>query len=351
MIKVINGALDIVMIDGEERLAIRGVIDPMSLANILTPGYQREVLTDGKIDVLKKALATSRVPDIDLGMRGTNMQEQGNGQFLLMDQTFVIDGLQRRTAAERLLQEGTTPHLGALVHLDTNENWERRRFEALNSGQTNVSTNVILRNLAEDNPGANVVYSFSNSNRFILKGKVSWKQSMGRGDLLTGIMFYKVIARLHSHLGPGRSNDAKALAMSGIPKIINRINGRVFIENVNTFFTFLNDTYNILDVSYRQHAVALKGNFMMALAGIFSDYEEFWVDDRLTINADLKRKLGTFAITDPYVKELASSGGRTTVMLENLIITHINAGKRTRHLKRRDYIAPEEIETGEELEE
>jgi hypothetical protein len=125
----------------------------------------------------------------------------------------------------------------------------------------------------------------------------------------------------------------------------------LFIENVNTFFTFLNDTYSILDVSYRQHAVALKGNFMMALAGIFSDYEEFWVNDRLTISADLKRKLGTFAITDPYVKELASSGGRTTVMLENLIIIHINSGKRTRHLKRRDYIAPEEVDGGDELEE
>jgi len=350
MIKVINGALDIVTIDGEERLAIRGVIDPLSLASIITPGYQREVLTDGKIDVLKKALATSRVPDIDLGMRGANMQEEGSGQFLLMDQIFVIDGLQRRTAAQRLLQEGTPPHLGALIHLDTNEDWERRRFEALNSGQTNVSTNVILRNLAQDNVGADLVYKFSNSKRFILANRISWKQSMGRGDLLTGIMFYKVIARLHSHLGPGRSTDAKALAQSGIPKILSRIGGRAFIDNVNTFFTFLNDSYGILDVSYRQHAVALKGNFMMALAGIFSDYEEFWVGNRLTIPADLKRKLGTFAITDPYVKELASSGGRTTVMLENLLITHINSGKRTRHLKRRDYIAPEEIDGSSEQE-
>lgn len=341
MIKVINGALDVVDIDGEERLAVRGVIEPMSLAGILTPPYQREILKDGKIDDLKKAIKTSRVPDIDLGMRGTNMDELGNGEFLFHDDTYVVDGLQRCTAARRLLEEGFTPHLGAIIHLETDEVWERRRFEALNIGQTSLNANVILRNLAEENDAAKLVYLFSKSKQFVLKDRVSWQQSMNRNHLITASTYYKVIGRLHSHLGPGRSS-ARALAQSGIPKIIERIKGSVFTGNINTFFTFIDETWGILDVAYRQHATALKNSFLLALAGAFSDYEEFWDGDKLSISADLRRKLSTFQLSDPYVKGLASSAGMASTILEQLLIDHINSGKRTRHLKRRDYIAPEE---------
>jgi hypothetical protein len=350
VIKMINAALDIVVIDGEERLAIRGVIDPMSLVNVKVPEYQREILADGKIEVLKKALTNSRVPDIDLGMRGNSMEELSNGEFLLHDDVYVIDGLQRNTAAKRLLEEGVMiPHLGAMIHVDTNEEWERRRFQALNTGQTNLNTNVLLRNLAKEVPAAGMVYQLTQSNQFVLKGKVCWQQNMRRGDLLTAISFYKVIGRLHSHLGPGRS-DPRALAQSGIPKILERVSHRTFAYNVITFFNFLNESYGILDVAYRKHAVALKGSFLMALAGVLSDYEEFWDGDKLAINADLRRKLAIFQLNDPYVKDLASSAGKAISLLENLLVEHINSGKRTRRLKRRDYIAPDET-VSEETEE
>lgn len=349
-ISILNGAMDLVEIDGEERLVIRGVIDPASLPQILTPVYQREILADGKVDVLKTAIKTSRVPDIDLGMRGFNVTELGDGRFLLQDDVYVIDGLQRSTAAKRLFAEGTTPHLGAMVHVGTNEDWERKRFQALNVGQTGLHSNVILRNLAEENPSAKLVYTMTLSKTFVLHDKVCWGQNMRRNDLISAVLFYKVIGRLHSHLGPGRS-DPRSLASSGIPKIISTVTGRVFQSNVNTFFTFLNEAYDVLDVAYRQHAIALKASFLIALAGVISDHEDFWDGNKLVISADLRRKLATFPLLDPHVKGLAGSAGTAIQMLEMMLQQHIDSGKRTRRLKRRDYIAADETVGGEQEEE
>lgn len=343
-IKVVNGALDVMSIDGQERFALRGVIDPMSLPNIQVPPYQRETLADTKIDVLKKALATGRVPDIDLGMRGDSIDELGDGEFLLRDDTFVIDGLQRTTAAIRLTDDGILPSLGALIHFNTDEAWERKRFEALNVGQTGLNTNVILRNLAQDIDGAKVVYDLTFDRQFVLKDKICWQQDMRRNDLLTAITFYKVIGRLHSHLGPGKS-DPKSLAKTGIPKILESVKPAVFSHNVRYFFAFIDEAFGLKDIAYRKHAVHLKSSFLQALAGVVSDHEDFWDGNRLVINPDLRRKLAKFPLMDPYVKDLSGSAGKAILILEQLIVDHVNANKRTRHLKKRDYIAPtEELE-------
>jgi len=347
-IKVVNGALDVVMIDGQERLALRGVIDSMSLTSILVPDYQREVLADGKIDVLKKALTNSRVPDIDLGMRGSGLDELGNGEFLLRDATYVIDGLQRTTAACRLAEEGVVlPHLGAIIHFDTDEAWERKRFEALNLGQTGLNTNVILRNFALEHSAASLMYGMTQDKKFVLYDKVCWQQNMRRTDMVTAITFYKVVGRLHSHLGPGKS-DPRSLARTGIPKILKRVNNATFTYNVRTFFGFIDEAYGLSNIAYRQHAVHLKTSFLLALAGVISDYEEFWDGNRLTINADLRRKLAKFPLQDPHVKDLAGSAGKATMILEQLIIDHLNANRRTTHLRKRDWIAPDEVSDVEE---
>lgn len=118
-IKLLNGAFEVIIIDGKESLALRGVVDPSSLASIITPPYQREILSPTKILVLKTALIRSRVPDIDLGMRGDRVIER-DGFFYLQDPVFVIDGLQRKTAGAELVIAGTAqPHIGALVHFNT----------------------------------------------------------------------------------------------------------------------------------------------------------------------------------------------------------------------------------------
>lgn len=338
MIRIINAALDTVEIDGIETLALRGVVDPLDLTHIKADEYQRETLTPAKIESLKRALKTSRVPDIDLGMRGSNCQEQvvdGKTIWILHDDVYVIDGLQRKTAGEQLVNEGFLPHIGVIVHFDTTEPWERARFEALNVGQTGLNNNVILRNMAKSSSAAALMLELTTKQpKFVLHDKVSWTQNMRRGDMITAITFYKTVGRLHSHLGPGKG-DARSLARTGLGKIIERTGKGAFASNVMTFFWLVEECFGISTVAYRKSATQLKSTFLLALAGMLSDHEDFWDENHLVVPADLRRKLAKFPVNDPTVKDLASSSGMAIKSLEILLAGHINSGKRTRHIKRR----------------
>lgn len=345
-IKVINGALDVIEIDGEEIMAIRGVIDPQSLQHIQTPDYQREILSPKKIAALKEALLNGRVPDIDLGMRGESVMER-EGVFYLQDPVFVIDGLQRKTAAFEMVQSGAgNPHIGALIHIGTTENWERKRFEDLNLGQTGLSNNVTLRNMAKSHDGAGVMLRVSQDRGFVLHRKITWGQQMARGDLITAITFYKVVGRLHSHAGPGKGG-VRDIA-KGLDKIIKNVGKNNFMHNVRQFFALVDETFGVANVAYRNTAVQLKSSFLLALAGIVSDHESFWEGDKLEVPAHIKKKLATFPITDPHVGQLAGSAGKASFLLEQMLIEHINAGKRTRRLKKRSGLGDEEFDEFDE---
>ncbi len=332
-IKVINASLDVITVGDVELFAIRGVIDPGSLEHVKVPDYQREVLSRSKVDALKDALRNGRVPDIDLGMRGSDYLER-SGCFYLQDDVFVVDGLQRTTAAVELAREGGTPHLGALIHLETTEDWERDRFEALNIGQTGLSNNVTLRNLAKKVDAAGVMYRLSVNKDFVLNDQITWTQNMHRGDKITAITFYKVVGRLHAHAGPGKSNQVRELA-KGLDKIIANVGRNIFINNVKAFFQLIDEAWGIANVAYRNQAIQLKTTFLLALATVVSSHENFWEGDRLVVPDHIKRKLAQFPISDPHVGTLAGSTGLAVQLLEQLLVEHINAGKRTRRLVKR----------------
>jgi hypothetical protein len=334
-VKLSNAVIDVLKIGDVEILAVRGVLEPTTISEIQVPAYQREILTQGKIDGLKRALRSSRVPEIDLGMRGSNLHDDGEGAYVLLDDVYVIDGLQRKTAARQLVAEGFMPHLGAIVHIDTTVDWERERFEALNVGQSSLSNNVMLKNLAGTCEGAKVLYDLTNSPSFVLKDRVAWTQNMCRGDLITAITFFKVAGRLHSHLGPGKT-EARTLARTGLGKIISNTGKQNFTSNVRDFFGFLEEAYGVRNVAYRKYATQLKASFLLALAGVLSDHENFWDGNRLAIPCDLKKKLATFPLSDQYVRELAGGSRTAILMLEDLLIRHLNANKRTRRLRDRN---------------
>ena len=98
-------------------IILRGVIDPQSLHLLQVADYQREVLPLAKISELVEAFMKGSVPDVDLGMRGERFFER-SGSFYLQDDVFIVDGLQRVTAALHLIQmaTGILPQLGAVVH-------------------------------------------------------------------------------------------------------------------------------------------------------------------------------------------------------------------------------------------
>lgn len=347
-VKVINAALDETP-QGE--IVLRGVIDPDSLGFLQVDDYQREILSKEKIRKLKKALMRSRVPDIDLGMRGQRCREV-SGSFYLQDPVYIVDGLQRVSAAQEMLLDESCeviPHLGAVIHFGTNEEWERERFEDLNVGQTGLSGNVTLRNKRVTVPAMDALYKLSGSEAFVLTDKICWQQQMRRGnDLLTATTLVKVVGRLHGHAGPGSGSNVIELA-NGLQKIMDNVGRATFIQNIRLFFDVVDQAWGIRRVAYRQGAPFLKATFLITLAKVLSDHVNFWDGDKLVVDKSVVNKLAQFPVDDPELMRLASSSGMAADTLYWHFVKHINSGRRTRRLQLRRGMYDSDIEEfGEE---
>jgi hypothetical protein len=340
-IKIIKGSLDVIKINGEERMVLRGVIDPDSFDLLRIASYQREILPRSSVNEIEEALIRGEVPDIDLGMRGSsvrNVKEEGGEVFYLSDDTYIVDGLQRVTATRNLIAKrgDFQPRLGTTIHLNTTEDWERKRFHILNSDRVRVNSNITLRNMAPDLQSIAMLLKMTREEKsWPLHGKVSWEQRMSRGNIITGVTALKAVARLHGHIGPGRSSKVDDLAR-GFEKIMGTAGKNILRENIKTFFEVIDQCWGISIVTYRDSNPQISAGFLRMMAGVFSDHTDFWEGNRLVVKADLRRKLKLFLLNDPYIRELCGSGGSASDILAQLMVKHINSGKRTRRLTPRE---------------
>ena len=157
---------------------LRGVIDPASLPFLLVGKYQRGVQPKKSLRGMMKALENSGgVPALELGMRGHSFTK-AEGNFFLHDPIYIIDGLQRRTAALEVLKNGSQPRLGVTIHFDTTEAWETTRFELLNTSRTNLPAGVLIRNLSNENPAIKMLCDLGFDSSFALAKRVSWDMRM-----------------------------------------------------------------------------------------------------------------------------------------------------------------------------
>lgn len=337
-IKVLNAALDETP-NGE--IILRGVVDCGSLRHLGVDHYQREALDNAKVRALQAAISDGGgVPDIVLGMRGERYLTR-EGMYYLQDEVYVVDGLQRMTAAIRVMQGNpeARPHLGATIHFDTTPESEQEMFEKLNLGQTRLSPNVTLRNFRGKNNAVNALCRLTEDKNFVLFGLVSWDQNMKRGQLITANTFVKTAAMLHSHAGPGRSNNVSDLA-GGLEKIIENVGRNNFIQNTRLFFEVIDSCFGIRRVTYKNGAAFIKSQFLSQVARVLSDHTNFWDGDKLVLDAATIKKLASFPIDDPEVMRLSSSSGTAGEMLYMLIVNHLNYGKRTKRLESRRGIKP-----------
>lgn len=339
-IKVVKAALDETP---HREIIIRGVVDPASLARLRVAEYQRETLSPKKIAALMAAICNGGVPDIELGMRGQHYTENGD-TFLLHDEVYIIDGLQRTTAALKLLDAGVElpPRLGAKVHFDTSEASEREMFEHINLGQTRLSSNVTLRNQRHI-PAIEALYRLSPNpgdrrypvdKAFPISGQVSWNQHMRRTDLLTASTYVRIVGMLHSHAGPGRSNSALELA-NGMQKIMDNVGRPTYVANVRTFFDVVDRAWGLKRVAFRHGAPYVKATFLLSLARVLSNHTNFWKDDKLVVDPTVIRKLQSFPINDPEIVRLSSAAGTAGDILYGRFVHRLNSGKRTRRLEPR----------------
>lgn len=333
-IDILHAALDE---DGKKDIILRGVISPPSLRNLRVAPYQREVLPLSSLSELIRAIRSREsLPDIQLGMRGQNFSVSGQDSFALLDPVYIIDGLQRVTAVGEVLKTapGFPVRLGATIHFDTTEEWERERFRILNVLRAKLSPNVLLRNLKEESEVMAAILGLCEDRGFVLKGRVCWGQRMQRVHLVTALVFMKVIGRLHAHAGPSRSVAYDKLAL-GITAVAEKIGLPTLLANIRVFFDLIDEAWGLREMKFKANAAYIRSTFLVALAGVLSDHVNFWDGHRLRIGSVLRKKIATFPVHDPNVISLSGSGGQARVLLIQLMLEHINRYKRGNRLRLR----------------
>ncbi len=336
-VKIYHGALD--EDPRTKDIVLRGVVDIDSLSNIQVADYQRDEMARHDIeDALKNG---NPLPDIELGVRGANYTSR-EGTFYLKDPVFAIDGWQRITTTLKWIAAHPDAHIrniGATIYFNSTEQWERERFEALNTLRAKVSPNVILRNRRNTSGATLMLYSLSHNDRqFVMQSRVAWRQSMAKGELITALTFAKITGILHSHKTGGRFNHIDEL-VPALDRMVEMIGVQIMRENLKTFFDLVDQSWGIKRIEYRSGAPYIKSPFLSVLAAVLSDHTDFWRqpdEKRLFIEASLKRKLAQFPVNDPQIATLAGSGGKSRDILYILLRDHINKGKTTKRLTSRN---------------
>ena len=337
-IKVTNAALAEAS-NGD--IILRGLIDPSSLCSLQVDlTYQRGVQGRKHIRGIMGGIpGRGGVPDIELGMRGHSYTEAGD-DFFLHDPVYIIDGLQRTTAALEVLSSGVQPRIGAMIHFDTLSKWERERFEVLNMNRSPVAANILIRNLEDENKAIKLMRSLSKSPVFVLSDKVCWQQKMKRSELIHAQTMLKVVATLHSRWVGHSSGSCTKLADTVERRVYDEIGQVSMWQNIKTFFELVDKCWGIRTIQYSNKASYMKGGFLRVLARVLADHQDFWSKNALVISTDLTRKIGLFAIHDNHVAYLCGAAGKAQSQLYQLLVEHINSGKRTRRLAPFDRVVP-----------
>lgn len=321
---------------------IRGEIDKSTLRFIrVDKSYQRK--QDARPDVYRAIVNGASIPPIDLNVRGVDVDIDGDG-FVIHDPVYVIDGGGRVQEALNVLDNDPNANvrLHAVIHFGGDEDWERHRFSELNRNVVKVSANLHLKNFRDQAPAVAALYGLSNNDKsFALYGKVSWGQRMKRGDLISASLLLRVAVWLHGHVPVGKKisgyrQRGGGNSLSGIANraqnVADHVKLQTFRANVSAYFDLLDKCWGVRSVEYGTAAPQLKSAFNRAMTKLLSAHEEFWSGDELSVPAQLRRKLASFPLTDPHIAMLAGSNEAGSTVVLEMMIRHINSGKRHRRL-------------------
>lgn len=338
-IRLLNAGLD----ERGAEIVAHGWLDIDSINQLKVGPYQREVLA--KVGGRKTALIGAvedgaRLPDIMLGMRGQSFDTKGH-TMTLQDPVFVVDGLQRISAlkayADAYPVQAKTLRIGAEVRFGTTEATEEALFMVLNTSRIPVSPNVILRNLRTKYPAILTLHGLSTTDKdYPFYGRVQWGQRMARGDLVTALMLAKTSHILHSFDSRWRAGRPMQMA-AALDENAKEVGLANFRKNVKTFAEMVDDCWSIRKVEYRESATHVKGNFLFCLARLLCEHSNFWKPgtNLLTVDTPQRKKIASFAIFDPDVARLASSGTMAMELLYDRIVSHFDKKMRVGRLVKR----------------
>lgn len=346
-VKLTNAALEE---KDDKEIVLRGSIDPASLKELKVGQYQREVLPITTLNSMMDAVAAGRTPDVILGMRGEKFVSRNTNDFFLHNDVYIIDGLQRVSAGIRMLELGQkTPHIGALVYFNSSEKFEKAQFNALNTQAVKLSPNIIIRNFKDENEAVNMLFNLCHDRTFPLTQRVTWSQRAGRGELISAATFAKTVGRLHSFIATGVKGSRVIDLADALERLSKTVGRNTLRANTVTFFDTVDAAWGIRRVTYKDGAVQLRHAFLRCLAATFASHYDFWNGSnnyKLTVSRDMIRKLASFPIHDPTVVSLSGAAGKAHEHLTQLIVDHLDKGKRTGRLKSR--VVVEEAEEEEE---
>lgn len=335
-IRIINGTLDEDPASPSS-VVLNGRIDPATLRFLkVDKEYQRPL---GERAEIFEALKQGKiVPNIEIGVRGQDYDVE-DGEVIIRSPAYIIDGWQRVGNAIRLLEliPNHPLRIFASIHFNTDQIWERHRFTALNKNTKKVSPNLHLRNMRDKSPAVLTLFGLSNNTKdFALYNRVCWGQSMQRSHLITAVMLARSAMYLHSHKTGIASANTVGISET-IDKAAANVSLQAFRRNIASYFDIINQCWPFAAIEYRTAATQIKSTFIFELARMFARHPDFWDrdDTHLSVNADDRRKLAKFPINDPQISALASGGGKSRQMLYQLLVDHMNSGRRTNRLTAR----------------
>ncbi len=336
IVRLDQAALD----DKGGEIVAHGWLSIDALQNLRVGDYQREILeTRGHKSTMRKAIEEgARLPDIVLGMRGEKYTPR-SGTMLLEDDVYIVDGLQRVSALRKHAadnpEEASKVHIGAEVRFNTTRDTEEALFTVLNVRRKAMSPSVILRNRRNHSDGVATLYGLTmNDKNFALYGKVCWDQQMHRGELTTAVSFSKACITLLRHTAPGGRQISSSNMLPKTLDAMAKASGlQNFRSNIHAYFETLDEVWGLRGIKYSDRATHTRVNFMIQLAAVFSDHEDFWDGNKLVLDAGQKAKLKSFPLDDPTIIRLAGAGSAAGMLLYRHLIDHLNKGKQTsRHL-------------------
>ena len=335
-IRIINGTLDEDPASPSS-VVLNGRIDPVTLRFLkVDKEYQRPL---GERAEIFEALKQGKiVPNIEIGVRGQDYDVE-DGEVIIRSPAYIIDGWQRVGNAIRLLDliPNHPLRIFASIHFNTDQIWERHRFTALNKNTKKVSPNLHLRNMRDKSPAVLTLFGLSNNTKdFALYNRVCWSQSMQRGHLIPATMLARTAMYLHAHKAGISGNTTEHIA-SSLDKAAAAVSLQNFRRNVATYFDLLNQCWPFAAIEYRNAAPQIKAAFLAVLARMLSRHPDFWDRDDtvLFIDADDRRKFAKFPINDPQISALAAGSGKSQILLYQLLVDHMNSGRRTNRLNAR----------------
>jgi hypothetical protein len=318
--------------DQEGRTVLLGFLDLVSSIETLKHDwYQRRAgFSQVKIrQMVRDMVAGASVPPITLGMRGDKFDVHNDSTVILNDPVYIIDGLQRWSAAMLAMEQGAKVRLAVHLYFNTEETFEIALFRELNTKRTGMAPSIHIRNEKSVSRIAGTLYGMSiNEPKFALLNRVCWDQrSEPEQHLINGMCLLVTTAALHHH-------HFRCSGLTGVFHLLNLIDERVDLvglqrtrENLVHFFDTVDTLWGIR--SLRKAETHLKSGWLITLARMFSDLTEFWKEDDKTlfVPAQLLRDLKRLDPKDDEMARLAGGSKSAQEVLYQMFLARLNKGK------------------------